>query len=165
MLEKVFNDLVNFEGLSLKVYRCPTGKLTIGYGRNLEDNGISTTEAELLLLFDIVKLISQLDRKVDFWLVQPVNVRIVILQMAFQLGVGGLLGFRKFLAALKENDYELAKKEMFDSKWAQQTPNRVKKLSEYLDYPFQNNDLEQWKKDFNMIQGFTEFMENITLFD
>ena len=41
----ITNDVFKFtklaEGLSLKPYRCPAGKLTIGYGHNLEANGIS----------------------------------------------------------------------------------------------------------------------------
>jgi len=37
------------EGLKLKPYKCPAGKLTIGIGRNLEDRGITEQEAQMLL--------------------------------------------------------------------------------------------------------------------
>ena len=154
MLQKVLNDLVKFEGLSKKIYQCPAGKLTIGYGRNLEDNGVSKKEAELMLLFDIDNIINQLDRKVNFWKMQPVNARIVLVQMAFQLGIGGLLQFKKFLTALQKNDLVTAKKEMFDSKWAKQTPNRVQYLAEYLDQMNEPDDKKIWNKDINRLKNF-----------
>ena len=165
MLEKVFQDLVKFEGLSLKVYKCTSGKLTIGYGRNLEDNGISKKEAELMMIFDISRLIMELDRRVNFWKGEPVNVRIVILQMAFQLGIGGLLGFKRFLAALKERDYKLAKKEMLDSRWAKQTPNRVNELAKYLDTPTTEEDNVQWNKDIKLLREFTNTVSNMSILE
>ena len=47
--------LVRHEGLRLKPYRCPAGRLTIGVGRNLEDKGISSSEAFNMLANDIVE--------------------------------------------------------------------------------------------------------------
>ena len=45
--------LIKNEGMELKVYRCTSGKLTCGVGRNLSDNGISLDEAELMLKNDM----------------------------------------------------------------------------------------------------------------
>ncbi len=53
LLERIKEQLVRHEGLGLKPYRCPAGKLTIGYGRNLDDTGISKAEAYELLSNDI----------------------------------------------------------------------------------------------------------------
>jgi len=36
LLDRILEQLVRHEGLRLKAYRCTTGKLTIGYGRNLD---------------------------------------------------------------------------------------------------------------------------------
>ena len=36
LLERIKKQLVRHEGLRLKPYRCTAGKLTIGYGRNLD---------------------------------------------------------------------------------------------------------------------------------
>ena len=53
LLERIKEQLVRHEGLRLKPYRCTAGKLTIGIGRNLDDCGISKTEAYVLLENDI----------------------------------------------------------------------------------------------------------------
>lgn len=54
----------------------------------------------------------------------------VLVEMAYQLGLAGLLGFKKFLAAAREGNWEEAGKEMLDSLWARQTPARAKRLME-----------------------------------
>ena len=53
LMNRIKAQLVRHEGLRLKPYRCTAGKLTIGIGRNLDDCGISQTEAYLLLENDI----------------------------------------------------------------------------------------------------------------
>jgi len=55
LLERIKEQLVRHEGLRLKPYRCTSGKLTIGIGRNLDANGISQTEAFMLLEHDILQ--------------------------------------------------------------------------------------------------------------
>lgn len=57
----ILNQLRSHEGLRLKPYRCTSNKLTIGYGRNIEDNGITIDEAEYLLNNDVDKCIKQLN--------------------------------------------------------------------------------------------------------
>ena len=51
--QRVAEQLVIDEGLRLKPYRCSAGKLTIGVGRNLDDRGITSSEAMMLLFNDI----------------------------------------------------------------------------------------------------------------
>jgi lysozyme len=53
-MKKEIDLLKKHEGLRLKPYRCSADKLTIGYGRNLDDVGISEEEAEMLLLNDLL---------------------------------------------------------------------------------------------------------------
>ena len=163
MLELVIKDLMKFEGLVLKAYKCPGGKTSIGYGRNLEDNGISKKEAEIMIYNDIAYLINELDRKVNFWKGEQVNVRILLLQMAYQLGVHGLLKFKNFLEALKQKDYENAKLEILNSRWATQTPKRVAELTKYLDLITGEKELKQWKKDIIVIREFTNAIQNMSL--
>ena len=57
---------------------------------------------------------------------------IVLLSMAYQMGVGGLLKFRKMLAAIEDNDWPEAEKQALDSRWAKQTPDRAKRHAEIL---------------------------------
>jgi len=105
--------------------------LTIGYGRNLEARGITAQEANELLLNDVSEVEEALHRM--GLLSDPSDVRrAVIINMAFQIGVSGLLKFNNMLSAYLDGYYELAAKEMLNSKWAIQTPNRAKELAEQM---------------------------------
>ena len=55
-MESMIGMLKRHEGLRLKPYQDTIGKLTIGYGRNLDDRGISKEEAEYLLRNDISRV-------------------------------------------------------------------------------------------------------------
>ena len=130
-MSKLINQLKSDEGLRLKPYKCTEGYLTIGYGRNLETNGISENEAEVMLVNDIYRVMESLN---DYGLLidhtQP--RRDVLINMAFQMGVNGLLKFKKMLRALDDRNYSLAAKEMLDSLWAKQTPERAKRLARQM---------------------------------
>jgi lysozyme len=58
--KKLTDQLIKHEGLRLKPYHCPAGKLTIGVGRNLEDKGITEEEAVMLLENDIQECLKDL---------------------------------------------------------------------------------------------------------
>jgi len=60
LMNRIKSQLVRHEGLRLKPYRCTAGKLTIGYGRNLDDCGISQKEAYVLLEDDIMQCEKQI---------------------------------------------------------------------------------------------------------
>ncbi len=121
------------EGCRLFPYRDTEGHLTIGYGHNLEE-GISQKTAEFMLIEDINNAIK------DFELRIPEEVKKnltpegkeVLIEMIFQMGINKVLGFKKTLEAIKEKDPERAYKEMLDSKWARQCPNRAKELAEIM---------------------------------
>lgn len=123
--------LKRHEGLKLKPYKCTEGKLTIGYGRNLEDRGITKSEAEEMLLTDMCEVEEHLFNE---GLLSDLNDarKAVLINMGFQLGIQGLFGFKRMIAAVDSKQFELAAKEMLDSKWAKQTPNRAKELSEQM---------------------------------
>lgn len=107
------------EGLRLKSYHCPAGKLTIGYGRNLEDRGITNDEAEYMLRNDIELCYKELD--CFSWFSDLDIVRqYALVDMCFNMGLPGLLTFRKALAAMAEGLYEKAADEFLDSKWARE---------------------------------------------
>lgn len=53
----------------------------------------------------------------------------VLLNMAFQMGVSGLLKFKNTLASVEAGDFEDAAARMLKSKWAQQTPVRAKEMA------------------------------------
>jgi lysozyme len=125
--------LTRDEGLRLKPYRCTAGKLTIGVGRNLEDVGITKEEAEQMLANDISRVVVDIVRRIP-WAMNLDDARFsVIHSMVFQMGIGGVMNFRKFLNALQSGDYVKASIEMMDSKWAQHdSPARAKRLAEVM---------------------------------
>lgn len=129
MTETIYEMLLRHEGLRRKPYRDKVGKLTIGVGRNLDDTGISDREAFVFLNADVNRARAGLDKYLPWWREQPDSVRIVLQNMAFQMGIAGLLKFEKSLALLKRNRYAEAAKEMLDSDWAKQTPARAQELA------------------------------------
>ncbi len=136
----LMNQLRRHEGLSLTLYKCSGDppKQTIGFGRNIEDNGISEAEAEFMLMNDLVACESEL--KDEGWYNQLDETRrAVVLNMAFNLGKPKLLKFSKFIGRLSDNDYEGASKEMVtgsdgvsESKWASQVGKRAYELADQM---------------------------------
>jgi lysozyme len=107
------------------------GNPTIGYGRLVTGgNGISEAEAMELLRADVASVRYQLDRQLPWWRSQLDMVRRqALLEMAFNMGVGGLLTFKKMLAELKAGNYGRAAEEALDSRWAEQVGYRAKNIA------------------------------------
>lgn len=124
------------EGFSEVMYRCPAGYPTIGYGRNLNvfplteeelnhcsvnDNGeivAPEEEASQWLASELSNLHQQLLKRE--WFVGTDARKAVLLDLAYNLGLAKLLTFKRFLTAMKEQDYITAYKELQDSKWYRQ---------------------------------------------
>lgn len=124
------NDLIkHHEGLRLKPYRCTADKLSVGYGRNLDDRGISQTEADFLLVNDIKSCLNDLKGNLSFWSGLSDVRKAVLIDMCFNLGWPRLSLFKHMLAALEKRDYVMASGEMLDSKWAKDVGLRAKRLS------------------------------------
>ncbi len=128
----LIEELKRDEGVELKAYQDTVGIWTIGIGRNLQDVGVSMAEAEFLLATDIDVAVSELQRTFD-WFEDLSDARQrVCVNMCFNLGLTRLLGFKKFLAAMEEGDWETAGVEMLDSKWARQVGARSTRLKDLL---------------------------------
>lgn len=124
--------LIRHEGLKLKPYKDSVGKLTIGVGRNIQDAGISVSEAELLLDNDIRRCEGQL-RGVLPWTQNLDPVRFdVLVNMCFNLGLAGLLKWRPTLALIEKGDYEGAAARLLEGKWARQVKSRAVELAQQL---------------------------------
>ncbi len=123
------------EGEVLSAYTDHLGYLTIGVGRMIDKRkggGITAEESAYLLSNDIDKRQAELLRRAP-WMAQLDPARFgVMLNMAFQMGVEGLLGFKNTLAMVKAGDYESAAAGMLHSKWAAQTPARAQRLSKQM---------------------------------
>jgi len=132
-MDRIKEQLVRHEGLRLKPYRCTAGKLTIGIGRNLDDCGISQAEAYVMLINDIMNCEKQLQAKIpDIYNGLDEVRKSVLLNMCFNLGINGLLGFKNTLAFVKAGDWERAANNMLVSKWAKQVGRRAIELSELM---------------------------------
>ena len=127
------DELIRDEGLKLKPYRCTAGKITIGVGRNLDDVGISAGEAMALLDHDIERVIIQLNYHFPWWSELSDARQRVLLNMAFNLGIEGLIKFRNTLALIQDGKYRDAAKAMLDSRWATQVGNRARRLAKMME--------------------------------
>ena len=126
--KKLTDQLTKHEGLRLKPYHCPAGKLTIGIGRNLEDKGISEKEAVMLLENDIEECIEDLEIVFQGFDLLPEAVKLVLVDMRFNLGPGRFRHFKKMIAAVKDQDFAKAGAEMKDSRWYRQVSRRGETL-------------------------------------
>lgn len=112
------------EGLRLRPYDDGRGNLTVGFGRNLSANGLSTDEADLLLDHDLADAERALLTRWP-WMASLDAVRYAVLcDLAFNLGVRKLATFTRTLAAVKAGDYAYAAGCLEDSLWFRQVKTR-----------------------------------------
>jgi len=125
------SQLERHEGLRLKVYQDTVGKATIGYGRNLDDVGISRVEADVLLAADIEKVERQLQTIDEYLELDPIR-QTVIANLCFNVGFYGLMQFTRMWKAITRGDYSAASREMLDSTWRRQVGSRATELAEIM---------------------------------
>lgn len=131
-IKKLTQSIKHNEGFSSGIYLCTAGKRTIGFGRNLDDVGISAKESEYLLESDIKRIYISLNIEIPLFDTFPDYVQNILIEMAYQMGVSGLLKFKNTLKHIKWGQYDNASAEMLNSKWANQTPMRAKTLSNLM---------------------------------
>ena len=120
------------EGLKLKPYRCSEGKLTIGYGRNLEDVGIKEKEALIMLINDTEDATDECIKLFPNFALFNKTRQAVLINMMFNLGASRFYNFQRMRKALSLFDYEEAAIEMLDSRWADQVGNRAIELANIM---------------------------------
>lgn len=140
--ETFLAQLKRHEGLRLEAYKDTEGVLTIGWGHNceaspvdgvkVEGDVIRRADADTLLTADLLLISTELDRALPWWRELDEPRQGVILNMGFNLGVSGLLGFRRALGAMKIGDYARAGTEMLDSRWAGQVRGRAAELARQM---------------------------------
>lgn len=127
--KKLKNLLLQHESYRQFPYVDKSGHLTIGIGRNLDNRGISLPEAYYLVDEDILYFSNKLSHYLKFFHELSDCRQIVLVNMCFNLGIQGFLGFTQMILALEAHDYERAAQEMLDSKWALQVGDRAKELA------------------------------------
>lgn len=126
MIKELQRFTAEMEGLRLMPYKCPAGKLTIGYGHNLEDNGISQEVAEKLLADDL----NECDRILKLKFAKLANkdsyIKAICRDMLFNLGYQRFSTFLGLIKALEKDDRNSALAELVDSLWFTQVGRRSK---------------------------------------
>ena len=137
-LEQLKERIKIHEGFCDTVYKDTLGKRTIGYGHLCTDNeewedGKTYTIEYLNDVFegDFNEAVRQTEQLIGN-LVLHKEANEIIIEMVFQLGMGGVSKFKKMWAALENQDYAEASAQMLDSKWAKQTKNRAEHLAEIM---------------------------------
>jgi len=125
MIKEFTAHLIEFEGLRLKPYHCTSGKLTIGVGRNLDDRGITEDEAMILLANDIKIVQEELLDRWEWMSDLPPRAQMVVMDLAFNMGVPAISNFQNMLRDLKESNWEGAAINLLDSRYAKQVGRRA----------------------------------------
>jgi lysozyme len=125
----LLNRTAKHEGLRLKPYTDTVGKLTVGFGRNLEDKGLSKKEAAYLLHNDLDDAERECRRAFAWFDSLDGPRQTVLIEMCLNLGLKRLLGFGQTLKAISEGRYDDAADQMLRSKWAQQVKGRAVTLA------------------------------------
>ena len=120
------------EGYRARVYKDTLGIDTIGYGFAIKDLELDKDICDMILDKKLNKLIKDVDNKFSFMDDIAVEAQDVVYEMCYQLGINGFSKFKKTIAYLRDEDYKMAAIEMLDSRWAKQTPNRAKRLSNII---------------------------------
>ncbi len=129
----LIDDIKKHEGFSSVVYKCTAGYDTIGYGKRITYLQVTEEQATEWLEEDLENLKYVLSAKYDWFLPAPQEVKDIVMNMNYQLGVSAFSKFKKTIQYIANKDYEGASIEMLDSKWARDdTPRRAKELSDRL---------------------------------
>ena len=137
-MERLMKSVKANEGFRNSVYKDTLGKRTVGYGHlcvedHWEDNREYTVpELERVLEADLNNAIQGAEELCSDCPDLRDQAKEIIVEMVFQLGKTGVSKFRNMWKALKVPDYPTAAKEMLDSRWAKQTPNRAKEMSDHM---------------------------------
>lgn len=134
-MTKAIDQLRRHEGEVLHAYQDHLGFWTIGVGRLIDKRkggGISKEESEMLLKNDIDEVMFELNNRLPWYNALNDARKAVLMNMAFQLGITGLMGFSKTLSLIEAGDYAQAADQMLRSKWASQTPNRAYEMAEQM---------------------------------
>ena len=148
--QDLIEKLIVAEGLRLQVYKDTLGIDTIGIGRNLEDRGITKEELDWMDIpnIDVVYEMGITEADAVYLATNDVQIveeellrahpcvdrldsvrQLILIDMAFNMGVPRLCKFKKMWAAVEAEDFHTAAKEMLDSRWATQVKGRATKLA------------------------------------
>jgi lysozyme len=94
------------------------GNVTVGIGFNLENGGFSLAECKTILSMRLSLIVNQLTQDLPFFAQLDEIRQAALIDMAYNMGISGLLEFKATLEALSHQDYETAAKDIANSLWA-----------------------------------------------
>ena len=132
--DKLIADLKRDEGYVPHAYEDSLGYWTIGYGTLIDKRGGGIPEdvAAILLQRHVDENIAKVNKQLPWLSKHPEHVQRAIHNMAYQLGVAGLLSFKNTLRLVEQKRYNEAADNALLSLWAKQTPNRAKRTTDLL---------------------------------
>ena len=150
--QRLTKEIASDEGCVLSIYEDHLGYKTVGIGHLIIPSDpewgrkvgtpVTQTRCDELFFYDINIVLKECEERFhNNWIDWPEEVKLIIANMAFNLGGPRLSKFKKMLAAINKEDYKLASKEGLDSKWAKQVYNRARRLMDRLrDVDLTDND-------------------------
>ena len=124
------------EDVRPQAYKDSLGFLTIGIGRLVDDrkpgSGLRPSEMDFMLANDIEDRTAELAKRLPWLYLLDDARKGALLNMSFQLGIEGLLGFKNTLELVRKGQFAEASQNMLQSLWARQTPNRAKRMAEQM---------------------------------
>tara|TARA_Y100001937_G_scaffold107170_1_gene149607 strand:+ start:104 stop:556 length:453 start_codon:yes stop_codon:yes gene_type:complete len=134
-MEKLIAMLKRHEGVETHAYECSEGKVTVGVGRNIDQEGgigLSDDEVDYLLQNDIERVVKELAAEYPWFSDLDDVRRDAMVDISFNLGATRLRLFKRALAAMETGKYKEAATEFLDSKWARQVGGRALELTDMI---------------------------------
>ena len=131
MRNNIVEQLKLHEGFRKYPYEDTEGYLTIGYGHNLDANGLPKDICEELLKRKIDETKTKLEKYSWFNKLNDVRKKVLV-DMGVNMGIGGLMTFKKMIKAIKKDNFEKAADEMLDSRWSNQVGSRANRLAKMM---------------------------------
>ena len=134
--DKLFEMLRRHEGVKPFAYRCTANKISIGVGRNIdEDGGIGLCDAEIdfLLSNDIDRVEAELESTFSWYKNLNIARKDAMVSLCFNLGLTRLLKFEMALGFMASGDYIMAGMEFDNSLWSKQVGARAEELCQMIE--------------------------------
>lgn len=128
------------EGVRYVIYKDTKGIDTTGVGHNLQAKPLpagwkyplNDVQVDSLLDDDLEDVFHDLDRNLPWWTDLTDMRQRVLANMAFNLGIVRLLGFRNTLTAMRQGKFNDAADGMLSSAWAGQVKGRAVRLADMM---------------------------------